>query len=104
MNARLLRAAPAVLGVLAMFACREEKPRPAEAKEEPIPREHVPVNTSTVPRTVYASHFSMGSQTTITAYTADEVGADRAFADAFKEMERLDGLLTVWRDTSDVSK
>lgn len=62
------------------------------------------VHTSTVPHSVYRSHFAMGSQVTLTAYTADEARAVATFEAAFKEMERLDAQLTVWKADSEVSR
>ncbi|MCK6549897.1 FAD:protein FMN transferase [Myxococcota bacterium] len=62
------------------------------------------VATSTVPKTIYRSHFAMGTQLTLTAYTIDEAGALAAFDEVFREFDRLDALLTVWRDTSDVAR
>jgi FAD:protein FMN transferase len=54
--------------------------------------------------TVHRSHFTMGSQVTITAYVDDEARAVAAFEAAFAEFDRLDKLLTVWTPDSDVSK
>jgi FAD:protein FMN transferase len=51
---------------------------------------------------VERAHFSMGSPVTITAWTADEVAADKAIAAAFAEFDRLDALLSVWKPGSDV--
>jgi thiamine biosynthesis lipoprotein len=44
----------------------------------------------------------MGSEVRLTAWTADEPGAVRAFELAFREFERLDRLLSVWQPGSDV--
>jgi thiamine biosynthesis lipoprotein len=46
----------------------------------------------------------MGSEVRITAWTADEQKAVRAFEQAFDEFDRLDRLLSVWHPESDVSK
>jgi thiamine biosynthesis lipoprotein len=79
----------AALGIaLLLFACRDPAP-PAPAKPK---------------QTIYRSHTTMGSQVTITAYTDDERGAVAAFEAAFREFDRLDALLTVWRPDSDVSR
>lgn len=44
----------------------------------------------------------MGSEVALTAWTADEGKAVRAFAAVFKEFDRLDSLLSVWKPGSDV--
>jgi thiamine biosynthesis lipoprotein ApbE len=44
----------------------------------------------------------MGSDLRITAWTADEAAALSAFETAFGDFQRLDGLMSVWREGSDV--
>lgn len=44
----------------------------------------------------------MGSPVELSAWTADESEAVQAFAAAFAEFDRLDGLLSVWKEGSDV--
>jgi len=44
----------------------------------------------------------MGSEVHLTAWTDDEPRALRAFEQAFDEFDRLDRLLSVWKDGSDV--
>ena len=44
----------------------------------------------------------MGSELRLTAYTADEAAANRAFDEVFREFERLEALMSVWRPGSDV--
>ena len=44
----------------------------------------------------------MGSEVRLTAWTADESGAAAAFTAVFREFDRLEGLLSVWRADSDV--
>lgn len=46
----------------------------------------------------------MGSELRLTAWTADEPLAVSAFDEAFFEFDRLDDLLTVWHDDSDVQR
>ncbi len=75
-----------------VFGCKAEPETPAPAAEQ-IPRQ-----------IVYRSHVTMGSQAAITAYTDDEPAALSAFEEAFAEFDRLDALMTVWREDSDVSK
>lgn len=57
-----------------------------------------------VATSVHRSYQVMGTQMTLTAYTADEAKAVLAFDDAFREMKRLEDLLTVWKPDSDVSR
>jgi thiamine biosynthesis lipoprotein len=45
---------------------------------------------------------AMGSDLRLTAWTADQAAAEAAFDAAFKEFDRLDALMSVWRDGSDV--
>jgi len=44
----------------------------------------------------------MGTEVHLTAWTADETRAAAAFAQVFDEFDRLDGLMSVWREGSDV--
>src|SRR5215467_3651175 len=45
---------------------------------------------------------SMGTELRLTAWTADEPRAVAAFEAVFQECDRLEGLLSNWRDGSDV--
>jgi thiamine biosynthesis lipoprotein len=51
---------------------------------------------------VEAERVSMGSPVHLTAWTADRQRAEVAFDAAFDEFDRLDALMTVWREDSDV--
>ena len=44
----------------------------------------------------------MGSELHLTAWTSDEAAATAAFDAVFAEFDRLDGLMSVWRDGSDI--
>jgi thiamine biosynthesis lipoprotein len=60
---------------------------------------------STVPSApglVERSRLTMGSELTLSAWTAEEAGALRAFEQVFVEFDRLDALMSVWREQSDV--
>ena len=54
------------------------------------------------PSLVERSRVSMGSQLTLAAWTTDEAGAVETFEHAFREFDRLEALLSVWKDGSDV--
>jgi len=53
---------------------------------------------------VERSRVTMGSPLRLTAWTADESAAVKAFDAVFAEVDRLDRLMTVWRDDSDVQR
>jgi len=46
----------------------------------------------------------MGSELHLVAWTADEAGARSAFEAVFREFDRLDGLMSIWREGSDVQR
>lgn len=68
-----------------------EKAAPADAAQ-------VPQEASVVAR----SGLAMGSSLSLMAWTADQDGANQAFDAVFKEFDRLDHLLSVWKEGSDV--
>ena len=47
---------------------------------------------------------SMGSEVRVSAWTADEANALQAFEHVFQDFEFLDRLLSVWHETSDISR
>jgi len=51
---------------------------------------------------VERSRVSMGSEVHFTAWTSDEAATAAAFDKAFDEFDRLDGLMSVWREGSDI--
>ena len=51
---------------------------------------------------VERARVSMGSELHLTAWTTDEAKAVAAFEAAFTEFDRLDGLMSVWREGSDI--
>ena len=53
---------------------------------------------------VERARVSMGSEVRLTAWTGDEERALAAFEAAFDEFDRLDRLMSVWVETSDVSR
>jgi thiamine biosynthesis lipoprotein len=56
------------------------------------------------PHLVQRERLSMGSALQLTAWTADEPGALVAFEAVFAEFDRLESLLSIWRDGSDVQR
>ena len=46
----------------------------------------------------------MGSELRLTAWTSDEPAALAAFDEVFADFDRLEGLLSIWRDGSDVQR
>src|SRR5215831_21167930 len=56
------------------------------------------------PHLVEQTFLSMGTELRLTAWTADEAGANAAFEAVFQEMDRLESLLSNWRPTSDVEQ
>jgi len=73
-----------MLAVAAVTACRQGAT---------VPAPHHPVERAGV---------AMGSELRLTAFTADEPAAQSAFDAVFKEFDRLDALMSVWRAGSDV--
>ncbi len=57
-----------------------------------------------VPRMVDERRVAMGSDLYLTAWTADAPAARAAFAAVGAEFERLEALLSVWREGSDVTR
>lgn len=53
-------------------------------------------------RLVERTQVAMGSQLRLAAWTTDEVSTVAAFDSVFREFDRLEGLLSIWRDGSDV--
>lgn len=55
-------------------------------------------------RLVEQTRPSMGSELQLTAWTADEAGANAAFEAVFTEFDRLEALLSNWQEGSDVQR
>jgi thiamine biosynthesis lipoprotein len=56
----------------------------------------------TPPRLVERSRLSMGSTLRLAAWTRDQAGAEAAFNDVFAEFDRLEQMMSVWREGSDI--
>ena len=62
-----------------------------------------PAETEPVaPTPVTESRIAMGSSVTVTVWTRDDPAAEAAIAEVFQEFGRLDDLMSVWREGSDV--
>lgn len=61
-----------------------------------------PASDATRAALVERARVAMGSEVRLTAWTADEAGAESAFTAAFAEFDRLESLMSVWRAGSDV--
>jgi thiamine biosynthesis lipoprotein len=55
-------------------------------------------------RLVERSHLTMGSELRVAAWTRDEAAALAAFDGVFREFDRLDASMSVWREGSDVRR
>jgi thiamine biosynthesis lipoprotein len=53
---------------------------------------------------VEQARVTMGSELRLTAWTGDEAAAIAAFDEVFAEFDRLESLLSIWRDGSDVQR
>jgi thiamine biosynthesis lipoprotein len=53
-------------------------------------------------RLIERARLSMGSQLTLSAWTADDAKAIATFDEVFREFDRLENLLSIWKDGSDV--
>ena len=82
---RVFRACAGIVAVLVLSACGAGKS-----------------TVSATPGLVERSRVSMGTEVHITAWTGDEPTAVAAFDKAFDEFDRLDALMSVWKDSSDV--
>ena len=51
---------------------------------------------------VERSHAAMGTEVALTAWTSDDSRAEAAFAAVFGEFDRLEALMSVWREGSDI--
>ncbi|HYR87196.1 MAG TPA: FAD:protein FMN transferase [Terriglobia bacterium] len=55
-------------------------------------------------RLVSGSNAAMGSELQLTVWTSNEAGAESAFDVVFQEVERLEGLMSTWREESDIQR
>jgi FAD:protein FMN transferase len=57
---------------------------------------------ATSPHLVERAHPSMGAQAQFSAWSSDDIATLHAFDEGFTELERLEGLMSVWRPGSDI--
>ena len=76
----------AAASLLSVFACTQTAPAASSA------------------RLVERTATSMGSELQLTAWTPDEAGVASAFQAVFQETDRLDELMSIWHETSDVER
>ena len=74
-----------VLAVSAVVACRQ----PPALPEAPL---------------VERTHQTMGTEVRVTVSTTDSTRADTAAAAVFREFDRLDAMMSVWKDGSDIAR
>lgn len=63
-----------------------------------------PERTGPAPRVVERARVAMGSELRLTAWTADESAAVDAFERVFAEFDRLESVMSVWREGSEVQR
>ena len=54
------------------------------------------------PQLIERTRASMGAEARLTAWTSDGATAAAAFEEVFEELERLESLMSVWREGSDI--
>ena len=54
------------------------------------------------PVLVERTHATMGSELRVTAWTAERAAAEAAIEEVFREFDRLDAVMSVWREGSEV--
>jgi thiamine biosynthesis lipoprotein len=95
-----MRAAAPLWVALALAGCT----RPAGATGPDAAAAPAAPGPSSPREARHRSHHAMGTQITITAYTDAPEAFEAACKAAFAEFDRLEALLTVWRNDSDVSR
>jgi len=62
------------------------------------------IPNETAAHLVQRERLSMGSILRLTAWTADDAAANSVFDAVFDEFNRLEGLMSTWRETSDIER
>jgi thiamine biosynthesis lipoprotein len=63
-----------------------------------------PASTPPADHIIERTHETMGTVIVLKAWAEDEPSTIAAFGEAFKEFDRIDMLMTTWREDSDVSR
>ncbi|MDX2021482.1 MAG: FAD:protein FMN transferase [Deltaproteobacteria bacterium] len=93
------RLPPVWLAVAVLLNCKA--PAPAPAPPPPAPDA---ATAATPPAVIEGQRTCMGTLCTIKVYASDEAKAKAAIDQALEEMARLEGLMTTWREDSEVSR
>ena len=66
--------------------------------------EHIASAPAPAPPTAFVerTHMTMGAELRLTAYTTDETHTLDAFDAAFREVDRLDAIMSVWKPGSEI--
>jgi thiamine biosynthesis lipoprotein len=80
-----LERSAAVVALVASFACARTAPNPASHLLE-------------------RTHMTMGSELRVSAWTTSDSTATAAMDAVFREFDRLDALMSVWKDGSDIER
>jgi thiamine biosynthesis lipoprotein len=100
LRARILASA---LAVLALVSCSDGPRAGTGVPGAPAASTTASAaGTATEAHLVSREHVSMGAPVQLSAYTTREADAVAAFGAAFAEFDRLDSLLSVWKEGSDV--
>ncbi len=79
------RTLPIAIALSALVACRRPAPLPG-------------------PPLIERTHQTMGTELRVTVSTRDTTRADAAIAAVFAEFDRLDAMMSVWKDGSDIAR
>jgi thiamine biosynthesis lipoprotein len=80
--------------------CKDRPPEP-EAQKDPTPS---PAAAMPAPKVVDGNFSAMGTSVTFKIWTDREAPAKAAMLDALAEIQRIEAMMTTWKDTSEVSK
>ena len=81
-------------------ACKDRPPEP-EPTKDPTPS---PSNAMPPPKVVDGQFGAMGTSITFKIWTDREAAAKAAMLDALAEIQRIEAMMTTWKDASEVSK
>ncbi len=89
-----------------LFALLAAVPACRDRREEPDPKPAVApaLPPALIPKVVAGSFTAMGTAVEFKVWTDRETAARAAMQDAHSEIERLEAMMTTWRDDSEVSR